>query len=103
MYSFGIDGDISFGQLLLMLVDQLLVQGEDVLTLVVIDQVEILQGGDDVILLDGGGLTQLVDGDLRRGHRQVVLLRVGLGIEKNLEHGWRELQPPTSVTVGYTG
>ena len=67
-----------------MLVDQLLVQGQDVLTLVVIDQVEILEGRDDVVLLDRGCLAQLVDGDLRLGHRHVVLFRVGLSVQKNL-------------------
>ena len=52
-----------------MLVHQVLVEGEDVLALVVVDHVEVLQRRDDVFLLDGGRLTrftQLVDGDLRR-------------------------------------
>lgn len=86
MKSFRIDRNISFGQLLLVLIDQLFIEGQDVLALVVIDQVEILEGRNDVILLDGGGLAQLVDGDLRLGHCEVVLLRVGLGIEKNLKY-----------------
>ena len=82
--SFRVDGNISFRDLLHVLVDQLLVQGQDVLTLVVIDQVEILEGRDDVVLLDRGCLAQLVDGDLRLGHRHVVLFRVGLSVQKNL-------------------
>ena len=48
-----------------MLFQEILLQAEDILTLVVADQVHGLQGGDDVLLLDAGLLAQLVDRDLR--------------------------------------
>ena len=58
-----------------MLLDELLRQREDVLALVVVDQVELLQGRDDVLLLDGGLLADVVNGDGRR----LVVGVVGVG------------------------
>ena len=53
-----------------------LIEREDVLSLVVVDEVELLQRGDDVVLLDRGLLANLVD-----GHRGRVAVRVvGIGI-----------------------
>jgi hypothetical protein len=52
----------------------------------VIDESEVLQGGDDVVLLDGRGLAKLVDGDLRLRRRGVPVVRldVGLRVQQHL-------------------
>lgn len=39
-------------------------QRQDVLALVVVDEVEVLQRGDNVLLFDAGDLADLIDGDL---------------------------------------
>lgn len=64
MKGFWVDGNASLFHFLLVFVDQLLVECEDVLAFVVIDHVQVLQRRDDVILFDGSGFAQLVDGDL---------------------------------------
>lgn len=43
---------------------------DDVLPLLVLDEVEVLQGADDVIRLDGGDVTQLLDGHAALAHLQ---------------------------------
>ena len=53
-----------------------LIEREDVLSLVVVDEVELLERGDDVVLLDRGLLADLVD-----GHRGRVAVRV-VGISR---------------------
>ena len=72
-----------------MLVYQVVVESEDVLALVVVDHVEVLQRGDNVLFLDGGRFAQFVDGDLRlrrrRRRRAVVGVDARLRVQQNLE------------------
>ena len=68
-----------------MLFYHFIVQGENVLPLVVIDHVEVLQSRDDVLLLDGRRLAQLVNGDLRLSRNCVFVgFDVRLCVQQNL-------------------
>ena len=78
----GVDPDGPLGQLLGVLVQQVLLQAQDVLALVVVDQVHGLEGGDDILLLDAGLFADLVDGDLGR-----LGLLGGLHLEQHLSEG----------------
>lgn len=52
MQALGVDADNALGHGALVRVNLLRVHGDDVLALVVVDEVEVLQGGHHVFLLD---------------------------------------------------
>ena len=58
-----LDPQRSFPHFLRVLLNQVLVECQNVLSLVVVDEVQLLQGGDHVLFLDGCLLADLTDGD----------------------------------------
>ena len=72
MQAFGVDLNLSPLPLFFVFVQQVFVQGENVLAFVIVDEVDFLQRVLHVFFFDRGSLANFVDGDLGR-----ILFRVG--------------------------